>query len=60
VGCARLAGTLAGQWVVDGLVELTIDPAAQAKVMGVPVTLKALRVSVTDPDALIAACTKTA
>jgi len=53
-----------GRWLVNGssngLVELTIDPAAQAKVMGVPITLKELCVSVTDPDALIAACSKTA
>ena len=50
-----------GRWLVNGsskgIVELTIDPPARAKVMGMPVTLKTLYVSVTDPDALIAAVT---
>lgn len=50
-----------GRWMVNGsskgIVELTIDPAASAHVMGVPVTLRTLLVSVTDPDALIAAAT---
>jgi hypothetical protein len=48
-----------GRWLVNGsgkgLVEFTIEPAATAKVMGVPVALRALCVSVTDPEALIAA-----
>ncbi|EUA02294.1 hypothetical protein I546_6167 [Mycobacterium kansasii 732] len=47
-----------GRWLVNGsskgIVEMTVDPPARAKVMGVPVTLKSLYVSVTDPDALIA------
>jgi len=37
------------------MVELTIDPPVRAYVAGVPITLRTLRVSVTDPDALIAA-----
>jgi hypothetical protein len=50
-----------GLWLVNGsskgIVELTIEPPARAYVVGVPITLRTLRVSVTDPDALIAACT---
>jgi hypothetical protein len=42
------------------VVVLTIDPPATARVLGVPVTLKELAVSVTDPDALIAACRRQA
>ena len=49
-----------GRWLVNGssngMVELTIDPPARAYVMGVPIKLRTLWVSVTDPDALIAAC----
>jgi hypothetical protein len=49
-----------GRWLVNGslqgIVELTIDPPVQAKIVGVPTTLRTLLVSVTDPDALIAAC----
>lgn len=48
-----------GRWLVngssDGVVAITIDPPVKAKVVGFPVTLRELRVSVTDPDALIAA-----
>ena len=48
-----------GRWLVNGssngIVELTIDPAARARVMGVPIKLRTLYVSVTDPDALISA-----
>ena len=48
-----------GRWLVNGsskgIVELTIDPRVRAYVMGVPVKLRTLWVSVTDPDALIAA-----
>jgi hypothetical protein len=51
-----------GRWLVNGsmsgLVELTIDPPVQAKVCGVSTTLRTLLVSVTDPDALIAACAR--
>jgi hypothetical protein len=53
-----------GRWLVNGssrgVVVLTIDPPATARVLGVPVTLKELAVSVTDPDALIAACRRQA
>lgn len=53
-----------GRWLVNGssngLVVLTVEPEVKAKVMGVPVTLRELCVSVTDPDALIAAVTSTA
>jgi len=48
-----------GRWLVNGsskgMVELTIDPPVRAHVVGVPITLRTLWVSVTDPDALIAA-----
>ena len=48
-----------GRWLVNGsskgMVELTIEPPVRAHVMGVPITLRTLWVSVTDPDALIAA-----
>jgi hypothetical protein len=51
-----------GRWLVNGsskgIVELTIDPPAQANVMGVPIKLRTLDVSVTDPDALIEAVTR--
>ncbi|MUL66994.1 hypothetical protein BOO86_21140 [Mycobacterium sp. CBMA 234] len=51
-----------GRWLVngssDGVVALTVAPPVKAKVVGVPVTLRELGVSVTDPQALIAACTK--
>jgi hypothetical protein len=46
-----------GRWLVNGsakgMVELTIDPPVRAYVAGVPITLRTLWVSVTDP--LIAA-----
>jgi len=48
-----------GRWLVNGaasgLVAITIDPPARALVIGVPVKLRFLRVSVEDPDALLAA-----
>ncbi len=48
-----------GRWLVNGaasgLVTLEIDPPARAWVIGVPVKLTSLRVSVEDPDALLAA-----
>ncbi|MEE6139575.1 hypothetical protein SKC41_25010 [Mycobacterium sp. 050128] len=48
------------RWLVnaslDGLVVLTIEPPAQAKAWGKTRSLSELWVSVTDPDALIAAC----
>lgn len=50
-----------GRWLVNGsskgIVELTIEPAAKAHVLGVPVKLSTLWVSVTEPEALIEACT---
>jgi hypothetical protein len=50
-----------GRWLVNGsskgIVELTIDPATTAHVLGVPVKLNTLWVSVTEPEALIEACT---
>ena len=50
-----------GRWLVNGssqgVVELTIDPPVRARIMGVPMTLRELLVSVTDPDELVAACT---
>ena len=50
-----------GRWLVNGsskgMVELTIDPATTARVMGVPVTLSTLWLSVTEPEELIQACT---
>jgi hypothetical protein len=53
-----------GRWLVNGsskgLVRLTIDPPAPAKAAGVPIKVNTLRVSVTDPDELIAAVTKKA
>lgn len=51
-----------GRWLVNGssqgVVELTIDPPVRARMMGVPVRLRELLVSVTDPGELIAACTQ--
>jgi hypothetical protein len=50
-----------GRWLVNGsskgIVELTIDPPTTAHVIGAPVTLSTLWISVTDPEALIEACT---
>ncbi len=49
-----------GRWLVNGsgkgLVALTIDPPVRAKCCGVSASVRSLWVSVTDPDALIAAC----
>lgn len=49
------------RWLVNGsrhgLVALTIEPAVQAKVWRKSVTVGSLWLSVTDPDAFIAACT---
>jgi len=48
-----------GQWLVNGatrgLVTLSIDPPGRARVMGLPVRLRTLIVSVESPEALIAA-----
>lgn len=42
-----------GSW--DGLVSIEIDPPARARVLGVPIRLEELHVSVEDPDALVEA-----
>ena len=46
-----------GKWLVngarDGLVHLTLDPVQRAYVMGVPVRLAHLIVSIDDPDGLL-------
>jgi hypothetical protein len=46
-------------WLVngagDGLVEVLFDPAMRARVTGVPVRVRRLRVSVDDPDGVVAA-----
>ena len=51
------------RWPVNGsskdIVELTIAPPVRAYVMGAPIKLQTLYVSVTDPQALIAACVPT-
>jgi hypothetical protein len=48
-----------GTWLVNGsskgIVSITIDPPGRARCMGVPVKLRELRVSVEEPDELIAA-----
>ena len=50
-----------GRWLVNGsgkgLVALTIEPPAEANLWIKSVPLRSLWVSVTDPDALVAACT---
>ena len=47
-----------GQWLVNGsakgLVTIHIDPPARARVLGVPVRLRTLQVSVESPDELVA------
>lgn len=52
---------LNGRWLVNGsgkgLVALTIEPPVRTKVPLRSVLLRSLVLSVTDPDALIAACT---
>lgn len=55
---------MGSRWLVNGsrkgLVQLTLDPPVPAKVWYKAITLKVLVLSVTDPDALIAACTAAA
>ncbi|MGZ4514729.1 MAG: hypothetical protein ACXVX5_08470 [Mycobacterium sp.] len=50
-----------GRWLVNGpgkgLVALTIEPPADAKAVTRSISLRELWVSVTDPNALMAACT---
>ena len=47
-----------GQWLVNGaangLVTIHIDPPARGRVLGVPVRLRTLRVSVESPEELLA------
>jgi hypothetical protein len=47
----------AGEWLVngagDGVVEIDLEPAQRAYVLGAPVGLRRLLVSVTDPGALV-------
>jgi hypothetical protein len=49
----------AGRWLVNGssrdLVRLDIHPACRARTLGIPIRLRTLWVSLTDPDAFIAA-----
>jgi hypothetical protein len=49
-----------GRWLVNGstkgLVALTIDPPVQARMWRRSVTVRELWLSVTDPDAFVAAC----
>ena len=51
-----------GTWLVNGaargIVSIHIDPPARARVLGLPVRLRILQVSVEEPDALIAALQK--
>lgn len=53
-----------GRWLVngsgDGLVTIHLEPSQRAYVLGVPVRLHELIVSVDDPDALIAAASSQA
>jgi len=48
-----------GRWLVNGattgLVAITVDPPGRAFMMGIPVKLRELTLSLEDPDALIAA-----
>jgi hypothetical protein len=50
-----------GRWIVNGaaspMVAISIAPAARARMLGLPVSLRELRVSVDDPEALVAAVT---
>ncbi len=48
-----------GRWLVNGattgLVQIAVDPPGRAYVMGVPVKVRELTLSLEDPDSLIAA-----
>jgi hypothetical protein len=50
-----------GRWLVNGssenLVRVEVDPPARAHVLGFPVRLRQLRISIVDPDDLIRALT---
>jgi hypothetical protein len=47
-----------GRWLVNGsssgLVRIEFDPAVRARMSGIPVRVRVLRVSVEDPDGLVA------
>jgi hypothetical protein len=49
----------AGRWLVNGsssgLVRIEFDPPVRARMSGIPVRVRVLRVSVDDPDGLVAA-----
>jgi hypothetical protein len=51
-----------GRWLVNGsssgLVRIDFEPRARGRVTGVPVRVRELRVSVEDPDGLVAALTR--
>jgi hypothetical protein len=51
-----------GWWLVNGsvagIVRIEIDPPARARVLGVPVRLRILEVSMQDPEALVAALSR--
>jgi hypothetical protein len=51
-----------GDWLVngagDGLVEILFDPPMKARVLGVPIGARRLRVSVDDPDGLVSALSR--
>ena len=48
----------AGSWLVNttskGLVRLELDPPGRATVVGVPVTVRVLRVSLAEPESFLA------
>ncbi len=48
-----------GRWLVNGsaggMIRLLIEPTAQARVLGFPVRLRLLRLSLVDPDGFLAA-----
>ena len=52
-----------GRWLVNGssqgLVRVDIDPPVTARMLGIPVELRTLRLSLTDPHSFIAALTPT-
>lgn len=51
-----------GTWLVNGgirgIVEVAVDPPARARVLGVPVRVKVLQVSVQSPEELVAALSR--
>ena len=48
-----------GRWLVNGssngVVKLELDPPVRARVLGLPTTVRELRVSLEEPEALVAA-----